>query len=60
MGCVLSKFKALDPVIRPIANEVKVKPLTLTRPLVASQREKHWIPWVKRGPQSPTLAGLSP
>ena len=60
MGRGLSKCKALGPVIRPVVNEVKVKSLILTRPLVARRKERQWTPWVNTSPHSPAQAGLSP
>lgn len=50
----------LGAVIRPIAKEVKVKRLILTRPLVAGQRDRRRTPWVKASTRSPALARLSP
>ena len=40
VGRSCSRCKVLGPVIRPIAKEVKVKSLILTRPLVARQRDR--------------------
>lgn len=44
VGCDLSQFKALGPVISPSANEVKVEGLILPWPLLARQTGEHWIP----------------
>lgn len=60
VGCGCSRCKVLGLVIRPIAKEVKVKSLILTRPLLARQRDRRWTSWVKTSTRSPALARLSP